>query len=87
MVNKSAAQILGFENEKEVVAKINDSGNQIWLSPEDRTNFIKLVNTNGKIKNYECQFRKKDGSKIWVSLNSQLICSDSGEKLYYQVIF
>jgi len=87
MVNKSTAQILGFENEKEVVAKINDSGNQIWLNPEDRINFINLVNTNGKIKNYECQFRRKDGSKIWVSLNSQLICSDSGEKLYYQGFF
>ncbi len=38
----------------------------------------------GPVLGYECRFRRKDGSLVWVSLNSRIVCSPDGKPLYHE---
>jgi PAS domain S-box-containing protein len=82
-VNPSFAEILGYESPEEVVHSVTDSAHHLWLNPEERARFMALLTHRGTIRGYECQFRRKDGSAIWVSLNCRKIDSADGKTLCY----
>jgi PAS domain S-box-containing protein len=36
------------------------------------------------VRGFECQFRKRDGTEIWVSLNTRRVAGPDGRTLYYE---
>ncbi len=42
-----------------------------YVNPEERTNVILKLKTDGFVKNNELQLKKKDGTLIWVSITAQ----------------
>lgn len=71
--NPALAGILGYAGPEELVSIIQDSGHQLWLRPEDRDEYIRLVSEQGRLSGYECRLKRKNGSPIWASLNSRLV--------------
>jgi PAS domain S-box-containing protein len=45
----------------------------LYVDPEDRRRYLKLLRERGTIEGYEVQLRKVDGSLIWASLTASLI--------------
>ena len=84
LVNKAIAHMLGYESSAEMMALIQSIDTQIYVNPENRQQFIDILNTNGTVSDFEYQARKKDGSFIWVSENARTVYDDSGNALYYE---
>jgi len=77
--NPAFAKILGYQSPEELISKIFDIGHQHWLNPEKREEFVKILQNDRVIKSYEVQFRKKDKTIIWVSLNALPIYDSHGD--------
>lgn len=82
--NQALAAMFGYSSPEETVNSIIFTGNQLWLNPEERLKFVEIIEKQNVIRGYECQFKRKDGTPIWVSLNTRLVRDNNGNKLYYE---
>lgn len=79
IANQALAQILGYESPDELMEDITDISHQIYVHPEQRTQIMDLVEQQGFAKDYELQFYRKDGRKIWVSATIRSIRDEKGQ--------
>jgi PAS domain S-box-containing protein len=80
--NPALAKMLGYDSAAEYLSVMTDSAHQVWLDPAERSHFLKLLERDGVVRGYECQFKRRDGTPIWVSVNSRKMCGDDGRTLY-----
>ncbi len=85
-LNPALARMLGYASPEEVMATITDIAQQIYVHPDDRRKLLELVNEKGSVTDFETEYYKKDGSRIWVSINMRAVRDDQGRLLYYQGI-
>jgi len=81
--NAALAGMLGYNSPDEVTSTIRDLATQVWVNPDERAQYIRLLDKQGVILNYECQLRRKDGKVIWVSMNTRRVCGPDGRTLYF----
>ena len=72
-VNPAFARTLGYESPQEVLSTINDISRQLYVNSESYQTLKTLLTEKGFIEGYETEFYKKDGSKIWVSINARAV--------------
>jgi PAS domain S-box-containing protein len=85
VVNPAMAEMLGYDSPETAIRSVMDMGQQVWSSPEERSRFARRLEEQGTIRGYECQFRRKDGTKIWVSLNGRSVLAPDGRTAYYEI--
>jgi PAS domain S-box-containing protein len=81
--NPALAKILGYDSPEHLTSTITDSAHQVWVDPNQRLDYIRLLEQNGVLLNYECEYYRKDKTKLWVSLNCRRIVGPDGETLHY----
>jgi PAS domain S-box-containing protein/putative nucleotidyltransferase with HDIG domain len=72
-VNPAFARTLGYESPEEVLSTITDISHQLFVKPESYQTLKALLTEKGFIEGYETEFYRKDGSKIWVSINARAV--------------
>jgi PAS domain S-box-containing protein len=82
VVNPALARILGYDSPEEVVSAITDSANQEWVDPDLRAEYSRQIEEKEVVRGFECQFFRKDKTKIWVSLNCHAVRGPDGQMLY-----
>jgi len=85
--NPAAARMLGYDSARELVSAINDTAQQVWLDPNERSRVLQLLEEHGVVRAYECQYKRKDGTAIWVSLNCRNVFGGDGRALYNEGFF
>ena len=80
-VNPVMANILGYEVPSDLLAGITNLDRQYYASPEKSAEFKELVKVNGKVRDFEAQVYRKDGSIIWISTSARAILNPKGELL------
>lgn len=83
-VNPAMANILGYASPEQLIACVNDIGQQVFVDQDACNACIAKLKTNGTIKNEEMQWRRKDGSFVWVSQSGRLVGDQHGNPLYYE---
>ena len=81
-VNPAMARILGYSSPEEVIQKITDVAHQLYVNPEYRTEAARLEKETGILKSFEFEAFRKDGQKIWLSLNRRSARDETGTELY-----
>ena len=81
--NVALATMLGYNSPSELVSILTDTTHQLWFDPNERSHFVNVLETDGVIRDYECRFKRKDGTPSWVSLNC-LKLRGPDEQTYYQ---
>ncbi len=81
--NPAFAKILGYDSAEEVRASVTDSANQIWVDSEERAEYVQQLEENDVVLGYQCRFRRRDGTSIWVSLNTRRVKGPDGKTLFY----
>lgn len=81
--NPALAKMLGYESAEEVRAEISDSALQVWVDPNERVRCTQLMEEQGSVRDFESQFKGKDGKAIWVSISGRKVCGLDGHTLYY----
>jgi diguanylate cyclase (GGDEF)-like protein/PAS domain S-box-containing protein len=76
--NPAMARMLGYDSVEEYLAVIQDVGREVWANAGERAEFLRLLEECGAVRGYQCRFRRKDGSTLWVSLNCRQILAADG---------
>jgi PAS domain S-box-containing protein len=79
--NPAAARMLGYDSAQEFLSAITDVSD-LWLDPNGRSHFLRLLEQHEVVRGYECQLKRKGGTAIWVSLNSRKVFGKDGRTLY-----
>jgi len=82
--NQALATMLGYASAEHLMKAVTFTGSQVWLNNQEREQFISLLEKNGVVRGFVCQFKCKDGEIFWVSLNARMVNDSHGKKLYYE---
>jgi len=83
-VNPAFAKMMGYASPEELISAVTDLGHQVYVDPERRKEFTSVLERDGIIRGFECQFYKKDGGKIWVSINARVTRDPAGPDIRYE---
>ena len=83
-VNPALARMHGYDSPRDLVASITDIGRQLYVIPEDWTRFEKALEEHGSVKEFVTEEYRKDGSRIWVSINARAVRGSDGRIRYYE---
>jgi len=83
-VNPALTRIYGYSSREEMMAKISDIARLLYVDPNRRAEFIKLMRERGIVQDFEAQIYRKDGSVIWISENARSVKDAAGNILFYE---
>jgi PAS domain S-box-containing protein len=83
-VNPAYAQMLGFSSPAEMIASIDNFAEQHYVRPEDRKVLDALIEKDGVVQHFETQLHRRNGEKIWISINARAVRNGKGKLLYYE---
>jgi PAS domain S-box-containing protein len=82
--NPAMARILGYDSPDELISTVTDIRRHLYVQPEDCDAVISTIRQFGKVEAREVQFRRKDGTVIWVSIGGRLVRDDAGRPLFIE---
>ena len=80
--NAALARIHGFDSPEELI--VWNFGAQIYVDPARREEFVRQLEARGKVRNFEAQVYRKDGSKSWTSQNARTVRDENGAVVCYE---
>jgi PAS domain S-box-containing protein len=83
-VNPALARIYGYASREEMMSQIRDIAKVLYVDPNRRAEFVKLMHEHGVVKEFESQVYRKDGSVIWISENARAVRNGHGQIQYYE---
>lgn len=83
-VNPAMAHIYGYKHPPELLAKLSEPNHQLYRDPNRGHEFVRLMQEQGAVSNFESEVYRQDGEIIWISENASPVCNANGELLYYQ---
>ncbi len=82
-VNQAGVGLFGYS--KEELLKL-DLAEHLYVHPENRKRFQEMIERDGFVKDYEVEFKKKDKTKIYVSITANVRRDRNGDILGYEGI-
>jgi PAS domain S-box-containing protein len=82
--NPAMARIFGYDSSEELLGAISSIGDQLYVEPERRKEFTRVVVRDGVASGFEAQVLRKDGTPVWISINARAVYDDEGEVVGYE---
>lgn len=82
--NPALALIYGFATPEELIHGRTDIESQVYVDPNRRHEFARLMAEHGVVDQFESQVYRKDGTVIWISENARAVRGPDGKLLYYE---
>jgi len=83
VANPALAKMLGYSSPEELADMMTDVQNQVYADPACRPRIIQILERDGVALGFDCEFQRKDGSTIWVTLNVRAVRDRQGRPIYY----
>jgi|GEM_PF-68145 len=83
-VNPALARIYGYDSAEDLTGNLTNVQEQLYVDPGRRTEFVRLLQEDGSVYNFESQVYRKDGSLTWISENAGVVRDEDGNLLYYE---
>jgi len=83
IVNPVLARIYGYSSPEEMIETVTDIGRQIYVNPDERFEFLRILHKKGSITDFEVQLKRKDGNVFWASINARCVYDENGNILYH----
>ena len=83
-VNPCLAGMFGYDSPGELIDAITDIAQQQHVHPEDRTTLRSLLDEQGFVEGFETHLYRKDGTRVWVSMNARTVRDTDGDVIYYE---
>ncbi len=83
-INPAGAKMFGYSSVKEILNL--DIEKVFYTDPEDRIKYKKVMQTKGRVKDYELVIKNKNGDKVFVSETSTAVRDEKGAIIAYQGI-
>ncbi|MEH2452564.1 sensor histidine kinase [Nostoc sp.] len=82
--NPALARIYGYSFAEEVTANFTDIEHQLYIDPNRRAEFVRLMEKYGSVSEFESQIYRRDGSIVWISEKAYAVLDEQGKLLYYE---
>ena len=82
--NPALARIYGHASPQELIAHLHDIPRQLYVLPERRAEFVRLMREHGMVRNFESQVYRRDGSIIWIAENARAVTNTDGMVQFYE---
>lgn len=83
-VNPALVNMYAYESAQQLCQDLSDSSPQLYVEPQQRQFFTKLLDNQEYISDFESQVYRRDGSTIWISENVKAVKDTQGQLLYYE---
>lgn len=83
-VNPALAKMYGYDTTQDLVAGLTAIDNQLYVDPNRRHEFIRIMKERGVVRRFESEIYRKDGSTIWISENARAVRDSEGEIVYFE---
>jgi diguanylate cyclase (GGDEF)-like protein/PAS domain S-box-containing protein len=83
-VNPALARIYGYPSTEMLVHGLYDITRQLYVNPERRAEFSRLMQEQGTVSDFEAQIFRKDSSIIWITENAREVRDTDGHLLFYE---
>ncbi|MCG8532831.1 MAG: ATP-binding protein [Desulfovibrionales bacterium] len=84
LVNPALAKIFGYASPGELLKHFPKDQENVTLDAARFLDLLTELKSKGEIKNFEMQFRRKDGLLIWVLVNARTVYTVKGSIKYYE---
>ena len=84
IANPALARIHGFNSPRELIRSCRDISREIYVDPAQRDEFKRLLEKDGMVRDFEHETFRKDGSKIWLSVDARAVRDETGKILFYE---
>jgi diguanylate cyclase (GGDEF)-like protein/PAS domain S-box-containing protein len=71
VANPAVAGMLGYDSPEDFIASVKDIAFDVWAFPNERAWYLQLLEETGELCGYDVQFKRKDGTRIWVKLSTR----------------
>ena len=82
--NPALARLYGYAQPADLVHAVTSIGTQIYVDPDRREEFLKEMQSKGRVSDFESQVRRSDGSLIWISENAHAVRDEHGHVIYFE---
>ncbi|HXJ03081.1 MAG TPA: PAS domain-containing sensor histidine kinase [Micropepsaceae bacterium] len=84
IVNPALTRIYGYDSPEQLKSELTDIGQSLYVDPNRRGEFQRLMAANGRVKDFVSQIRQRDGTLIWISENARSVTDEDGQFLFYE---
>lgn len=84
LANQALADLYGYRTPDELIAHLQDIGSQLYADPERRADFLRGMQRDSQVTNFESQIVRVDGSTRWISENVSAVHGGNGELSHYE---
>ena len=82
--NHRLAELYGYESPEQLIEAIGDIEGQLYVESKQRDLFLKVIQRQGRIEQFESEIFRRDGSRIWISETARTVRDKSGRVLFYE---
>ncbi len=82
--NPALIEMYGYLSLRDLIGGLPNVNEQLYVNRERRQEFLRLLEQNDLVSNFESQIYRKDGSIIWISENTRVVRNEFGKMLYYE---
>ncbi len=79
-VNETLIRMLGFDDRSEA---LSHSASEFYVDSSERERWKRILRRSKRLKGFEIELRRKDGSTFWGRLNVVMVADESGQ-VYYE---
>ncbi|MCD8489349.1 MAG: EAL domain-containing protein [Desertifilum sp.] len=90
--NPALARICGYDSPEALIASITDIGQQLYVNPKRRAEFISAIQESDSVTNFEAMIYRRDPQSgagdrqnvVWIVENARTVRDEQGNVLYYE---
>ncbi|MGF1471019.1 MAG: PAS domain S-box protein [Rubrobacteraceae bacterium] len=82
--NPAMARMLGYKSPEELLESVSNLAEQLYVRPEHREEFKRMVERQGSVSGFETWMYRKDKNELPVSLSARALLDSQGELAGYE---
>jgi PAS domain S-box-containing protein len=82
--NPALAAIYGYASSEQFIAEIQDASRGLYVNPGRRDEFLRLMDEQSTVHEFESEIYRRDGSIIWISEKARAVRDARGAIKYFE---
>ncbi|WP_334189153.1 putative bifunctional diguanylate cyclase/phosphodiesterase [Noviherbaspirillum sp.] len=83
-VNPALANMYGYDGPAEMITHLRDIQHQLYVDPQRRAEFLRLMDEQGSVTNFESQVYHRSGKILWISENARTVRNNDQDILFFE---
>ncbi len=82
--NPALARMMGYERPADLINGIRDVSANVYVHPEAREEYKRLMQRDGMVRDFEYQVRQRNGGILWLSDSATAVRDENGRMVRYE---